>query len=49
MKNVSIQINVPKKNSQSGSVMWGNIELSGYLMNVSGPVPLVLDLRIVHG
>ena len=26
----------------------GDIELSGYLANESGPVPLVLDLRIVH-
>ncbi len=26
----------------------GDIELAGYLANVSGPVPLVLDLRIVH-
>jgi hypothetical protein len=26
----------------------GDIELAGYLANESGPVPLVLDLRIVH-
>ncbi len=26
----------------------GDIELSGYLGNTTGPVPLVLDLRIVH-
>ena len=26
----------------------GDIELAGYLTNESGPVPLVLDLRIVH-
>jgi len=26
----------------------GDIELVGYLANVGGPVPLVLDLRIVH-
>jgi hypothetical protein len=26
----------------------GDIELAGYLTNVSGPVPLVLDLRIIH-
>jgi hypothetical protein len=26
----------------------GDIELLGYLENESGPVPLVLDLRIVH-
>ena len=26
----------------------GDIELAGYLENVSGPVPLVLDLRIAH-
>ena len=26
----------------------GDIELTGYLPNVSGPVPLVLDLRIAH-
>ncbi len=26
----------------------GDIELAGYLANVSGPVPLVLDLRIAH-
>ena len=26
----------------------GDIELAGYLVNVSGPVPLVLDLRITH-
>ena len=26
----------------------GDIELEGYLANVSGPVPLVLDLRIAH-
>ena len=26
----------------------GNIELAGYLVNVTGPVPLVLDLHITH-
>ena len=26
----------------------GDIELTGYLANAAGPVPLVLDLRIVH-
>ena len=26
----------------------GDIELAGYLSNVTGPVPLVLDLHIVH-
>jgi hypothetical protein len=26
----------------------GDIELSGYLTNAAGPVPLVLDLQIVH-
>jgi hypothetical protein len=26
----------------------GDIELAGYLANETGPVPLVLDLRIVH-
>ena len=26
----------------------GDIELTGYLVNESGPVPLVLDLRIAH-
>jgi hypothetical protein len=26
----------------------GDIELAGYLANVGGPVPLVLDLRIAH-
>jgi hypothetical protein len=26
----------------------GDIELAGYVANVTGPVPLVLDLRIVH-
>ena len=26
----------------------GDIELAGYLANVAGPVPLVLDLRIAH-
>ena len=26
----------------------GDIELTGYLVNVSGPVSFVLDLRIVH-
>ena len=26
----------------------GDIELTGYLVNESGPVPLVLDLHIVH-
>jgi hypothetical protein len=26
----------------------GDIELTGYLANEAGPVPLVLDLRIVH-
>jgi hypothetical protein len=26
----------------------GNIELAGYLVNVAGPVPLVLDLHITH-
>ena len=26
----------------------GDIELTGYLVNVTGPVPLVLDLRITH-
>ena len=26
----------------------GDIELEGYLANTSGPVPLVLDLRIAH-
>jgi hypothetical protein len=26
----------------------GNIELAGYLTNVSGPVALVMDLRITH-
>jgi hypothetical protein len=29
--------------------MWAHdIELAGYLTNAVGPVPLVLDLRIVH-
>ena len=28
--------------------MWGDIELAGYLANVAGPVPLMLDLRIAH-
>ena len=27
----------------------GDIELAGYLANATGPVPLVLDLRIAHG
>jgi hypothetical protein len=27
----------------------GDIDLEGYLANVTGPVPLVLDLRIAHG
>jgi hypothetical protein len=26
----------------------GDIDLTGYLVNVSGPVPLVLDLHITH-
>jgi hypothetical protein len=26
----------------------GDIELAGYLVNAAGPVPLVLDLRLVH-
>ena len=26
----------------------GDIDLAGYLANVAGPVPLVLDLRITH-
>ena len=26
----------------------GDVDLTGYLANESGPVPLVLDLRIVH-
>ena len=26
----------------------GDIELGGYLSNVAGPVPLVLDLRFTH-
>jgi hypothetical protein len=26
----------------------GDIELTGYLVNEAGPVPLVLDLRISH-
>ena len=26
----------------------GDIELTGYLVNAGGPVPLVLDLRITH-
>jgi hypothetical protein len=26
----------------------GDVELAGYLANAAGPVPLVLDLRIVH-
>jgi hypothetical protein len=26
----------------------GDIELAGYLANVSGPVPLVMDLRVAH-
>ena len=26
----------------------GDVDLTGYLQNVSGPVPLVLDLRITH-
>ena len=26
----------------------GDIEVAGYLANETGPVPLVLDLRIVH-
>ena len=26
----------------------GDIELVGYLVNTTGPVPLVLDLRITH-
>jgi hypothetical protein len=27
----------------------GDIEVAGYLANETGPVPLVLDLRIAHG
>jgi hypothetical protein len=27
----------------------GDIELAGYLANVSGPVSLVMDLRVVYG
>ena len=30
------------------ALTFGDIELVGYLVNESGPVPLVLDLRIVH-
>ena len=26
----------------------GDIELVGYLANASGPVPLVMDLRVAH-
>jgi hypothetical protein len=26
----------------------GDIEVTGYLANATGPVPLVLDLRITH-
>ncbi len=26
----------------------GDVELVGYLTNATGPVPLVLDIRIVH-
>jgi hypothetical protein len=35
---------VVKNRGQDG----GDIELSGYLTNESGPVPLVVDLRIAH-
>ncbi len=34
--------------SKSPGQWCGDIELTGYLVNVSGPVPLVLDLRITH-
>jgi hypothetical protein len=27
---------------------YGDIDLSGYLTNAAGPVPLVLDLRVAH-
>ncbi len=27
---------------------FGDIELAGYLVNTTGPVPLVLDLRLTH-
>jgi hypothetical protein len=27
---------------------WGDIDLTTYLANTTGPVPLVLDLRIAH-
>jgi hypothetical protein len=35
---------VVKSRGQHG----GDIELPGYLTNVAGPVPLVLDLQIAH-
>ena len=33
-----------------GSAMWPTVgnRMAGYLANVAGPVPLVLDLRIAH-
>ena len=34
--------------SRSRGQRCGDIELSGYLANSAGPVPLVLDLRITH-
>ena len=34
--------------SRSRGQQCGDIELTGYLANTSGPVPLVLDLRIDH-
>jgi hypothetical protein len=33
---------------KSRGQLFGDVELAGYLANAAGPVPLVLDLRIVH-
>jgi hypothetical protein len=43
-KHIKTQQHVTK--SRGGH--WGDIELVDYLPNVTVPVPLVLDLRIVH-
>jgi hypothetical protein len=37
-----------KQKPRSAFTDCGDIELEGYLGNATGPVPLVLDLRIAH-
>jgi hypothetical protein len=37
-----------KEKKKEGKKVFAEAPLAGYLANVAGPVPLVLDLRIAH-